>query len=266
VSNDDGTVLLAEAAEAVTVREYLQTLCQTVGATMCDLPDGTILLETYTRRSSNYTGGSWGMADGTWADNTQTWGTAREPLELPSDGVVWEPTWYLRQETVINDVTVAYGSNDPKDETNDTDAASITAYGRRAVYLDTSIKNLADAQARAASILTAQALPHWNIGSVTVLVDNLDAGTRAEVLALESGDRVILNGLPQAAPDGLYFGVVEGWTETHTPDGHRITLNLSDPRFSYAMTDWAGVDIALAWSGVNVNVTWSDIVLATDLV
>lgn len=266
VSNDDGTILIAETAEAVTVREYLQKLCVTVGATMCDLPDGTILLETYTRREANYTGGAWADATGTWADNTQTWGSGRSALELPSDAVEWEPVWMLRQDTIVNDVTVAYGSNDPKDTVTDTDAASVTAYGKRSAYLDTGIKNLADATARAAAILTAQALPHWNIDRLTVLVDDLDVTTRDAVLALESGDRVIINNLPQAAPEGLYFGVVEGWTETHTPIGHRITLNLSDPRFSYAMVPWSDVSGSLTWGTANVNVTWSDAVLASDLI
>lgn len=266
VSNDDGTILLAEPADPVTVREYLQKLCVTVGATMCDLPDGTILLETYTRRESNYTGGSWGQADGTWADNGQTWGSSRIALELPADAIEWEPVWSLRQDTIVNDVTVAYGANDPKDTVTDSDTASITAYGKRSAYLDTGIKNLADASARAAAVLTAQALPHWNIDRITVLVDELDITTRAEVLALESGDRVILNNLPQAAPDGLYFGVVEGWTETHSPLGHRLTLNLSDPRFSYAMAAWADVSGALTWGTTNPSVTWSDAVLASDLI
>lgn len=267
VSNDDGTILIAEAADPVTVREYLQRLCVTVGATMCDLPDGTILLETYTRREANYTGGAWGTSTGTWADNTQAWGLgSRTALELPANAIEWEPVWNLRQDTVINEVTVAYGANDPKDTVTDTDTASVTAYGKRAAYVDTGIKNLADASARAAAILTAQALPHWNINQLTVLVDNLDVTTRNEVLALESGDRVILNNLPQAAPDGLYFGVVEGWTETHSPLGHRITLNLSDPRFSYAMASWSDVSGSLTWGTANVNVTWSDAVLASDLI
>lgn len=266
VSSDDTTTLIAEAADPVTVRQYLQTLCQAVGATMCDLPDGTILWETYARRTRNYTSGSWSDATGTWADNTQAWQASRQPLELPAAAVVWEPVWYLRQDVIVNSVTIAYGTADPKAETTDTDTASITAYGERAAYLDTPIKNLTDAQARAGNILTAQASPHWNIGQVTVLVEDLDTTTRTAVLNLESGDRVILNGLPMAAPDSLYYGVVEGWTEVHDPTGHRITLNLSDPRYSYAMAQWSDVSGALTWAGVSTTVTWADIVLAADLI
>lgn len=265
ISNDDGTVLVAEVANPVSVREYLQNLCYTVGATLCDLPDGTILLETYTRREANYTGGAWAIAAGTWADNPQAWGTTREALELPADAIVWEPTWLLRQDTIINEVTVAYGSNDPKDETTETDAASVAAYGKRSIYLDTGIKNLADAEARAGAILTAQAAPHWNIGTCTVLMDSLDATTLEAVQALESGDRVLLTSLPMAAPDSLYLGVVEGWTETHTPDGYRLTLNLSDPRFSYAMAQWSDISGALTWAAANPTATWADVVLATDI-
>jgi hypothetical protein len=97
-------------------------------------------------------------------------------------------------------------------------------------------------------------------------MDTLDAPTLALVLAIESGDRIDLADLPQPAPDDTYYGVVEGWTEMYSPAGHILTLALSDPRYSYAMAEWADVSGALAWTGVAPALAWYDAVLPADLV
>jgi hypothetical protein len=269
ISQDDGTILLADPADTnrdQTVRDYLQTLCATVGATMTDLPDGTILLETYTRRAANYTGGAWAMADMTWADYEGTWGSARVPVALPANAVMWEPTWWMRRDTILNDVTVAYGAADPKDVAHAADSISIAKYGQYDVYLDTTMKLQADAEDRAAAVLTAQAMPHWNMSDVAVMVDQLDAATLTDVMNLESGDRVVLTGLPAAAPSGSYMGVVEGWGQELTPDAHVITLHLSDPRYSFAMAEWGEISGTLTWGAVRATTTWADAVLPYDLI
>jgi hypothetical protein len=269
ISQDDGTILLADAADAnidTTVRDYLQGLCATVGATMTDLPDGTILLETYTRRAANYTGGSWAMSDIAWADYEGTWGSARVPVALPANAVMWEPSWVLRRDVIVNDVTVAYGANDPKDVAHDSDSISIAKYGQYDVYLDTTMKLLADAQDRAAAVLTAQAKPHWNMSDVIVMLDQLDTTALTDVMNLENGDRVLITGLPAASPSGSYLGVVEGWSHDIAPDAHTLTLHLSDPRYSFAMAEWGDVSGSLTWSAVRAGATWSDIVLPTDLI
>lgn len=264
VNSDTSLLLLAEDPGNVrTVRELLGVLCETVGATMTDLPDGAILLETYSQRSTNYDATSWANTVGAWSANGQAWQTTRETVSLPSDAVQWAPTWGNRLDTVINDVVVSYGALDPQDTALDSDAASITAYGTRSVYLDTTIKNQADAEARAGAILTAQAVPRWNIPSATLLLDVLSAGDLTDALNLESGDRVILNGLPYLSPTDPYLGVVEGWAESITPEGHRLTLHLSDPRYSFAMAEWADIGGAVTWSAATA--IWSDVVLASDI-
>ena len=49
------------------------------------------------------------------------------------------------------------------------------------------------------------------------------------------------------------------------PEGHRISLHLSDPRYSFAMVEWSGVNPATTWATANATATWSDVVLATDI-
>jgi hypothetical protein len=264
ISNDDGTTLLAEpAGDTRTVLDILGNLCEQVGATMCDLPDGTILLETYTRRAANYSGLTWSAAVGTWDEQTTTWQTGRTVLELPPSAVIWSPTWTQRSDTILNTITVSYG--DPQSVVTDTDSASVTRYGVRDVYLETTIRDQADAEARAAGVLTAQAQARYSMANVQVITENLTTDQLTALLNLENGDRVLLTGLPLAAPASWYLGVVEGWAETHNGLGHRITLFLSDPRYSYAMAAWEDIDPALAWSGVDPAVSWADIVLASDL-
>jgi len=60
------------------------------------------------------------------------------------------------------------------------------------------------------------------------------------------------------------LGVLEGWTETYTIDGYRLTLALSDPRYSYAMLQWDEAGAA-DWQNVPITTTWSDVILQSDL-
>lgn len=268
ISQDDGTILLADPEDTnrdQTVRDYLQNLCATVGATLSDLPDGSILLETYTRRAANYTGGAWAMADIAWADYEGTWGSTRVPAALPASAIMWEPTWQLRRDAILNDVTIAYGDGDPKATVHAVDTGSIATFDRYDVYLDTTMKLEADAEDRAAAILTAQASPHWNMPDVIVMLDQLDPDTLADVMNLESGDRVTISALPTPAPAGTYLGVVEGWSHDLSSDAHTLTLHLSDPRYSFAMAEWGDIDGALTWAAARATTTWADVILPADL-
>lgn len=264
VNSDSSVTLLSEAAGDVrSVAELLGALCETVGATMADLPDGIILLETYTQRATNYDGTSWTNTTGTWADNTQAWQTTRTTWTLPTTAVEWAPTWGKRLDTVINSAVVSYGTADPQATVSSTDATSISTYGTKDVYLATKLKNSSDATTRAGAILTAQATARWNIPDATVFLDLLDAGDLTAALNIETGDRVILTGLPNLSPTDPYLGIVEGWTETITPEGHRLTLHLSDPRYSFAMAQWSDISGSKTWSAAVA--TWSDVVLASNI-
>ena len=249
-----------------TVIALLSDLCETAGCTMADLPDGNLLYQSYSRRAYDYFPGTWGMQSGDYTAQDGAYQGYRVPITLPPASVRWSPTWSKRIDNVLNDVTVSYGSADPQLVATSTDAASITEYGTRSVYLETRFRDLVDAQARADNIITAQSQARWNLNSVDVLMDTLDAPTLALVLAIESGDRIDLADLPQPAPDDTYYGVVEGWTEMYSPAGHILTLALSDPRYSYAMAEWADVSGALAWTGVAPALAWYDAVLPADLV
>lgn len=266
ISADTDPNLIAEDADPITSRSYLEQLCLTLGATLTDLPDGAILMQEYARRADDYAGTTWASATGSYSSNTTAWGARRSPIEIPAAAVEWEPIWQLHAREVVNDVTIAYGTNDPKDTVTDSDSTSISTYGTRSAYLDSPLANSADATTRAGAIITAQANPRWNLNSATIRMDDLATGKRDELLAVESGDRVIIDGLPKPSPDTAYLGVVEGWTETHNQSGHKLTLYLSDPRYSYATAAWSDVSGTLTWGDVNTYVTYYNVITADDLV
>lgn len=272
IEAEPDVALIAYTAALDSVQNLLSQLCEWTGATMYDKPDGSIYFESYTRRGYTYSDAKWAELTGAWSSYTGTWTdqnnpstSAPAPVTLPSTSVVWEPTWTATTNTVLNDVTIAYGSSSPQSTLQLTDPASITLFGKRATELTTGLDTLDDATRRAQLVITAQAAQRWQLGTVEVLMYQLTTPQRTAVLALTSGDRVLVTDLPQPAPYSQFIGVVEGWGETYTPGEHRLSLSLSDPRYSYAVVAWGEAPAAAAWSGIPASKTWADIVLPTDL-
>ena len=272
---DPGYLLLEVlAADAVLedARTQLDTLNDWTGGTLYDKPDGTVVFESYTRRGYNYATATWDdmpldwdNTTGDWANQEAAGSAAPTAVTLPVTAVVWEPRWQATASTIINDVTVSYGTADPQDVFNQVDAGSIAAFGSRSISITTGLVDVDDAGNRASLVLTAQASERWTLGGVEILMETLTVPQLAAVMNLTSGDRVIVTNLPSPGPIGQFLGVLEGWTETYTIDGYRLTLALSDPRYSYAMLEWDGAGTA-TWGGVPITTTWSDVILQSDLV
>lgn len=250
--------------------QALSELCLNTGATMCDLPDGSILFESYTRRGIGYNSATWAGVNDIWDDVDYVWSDVYEstsavptPVELPNNGVVWEPIWRQSIVPVINEAIVNYG--DPIAGITFTDNTSVGIYGLRTATINTTLADMTDAYDRASHIVQTQAYPRYGLTQIQIYVDRLDSGTRTDVLGLIQGSRILINNLPQPAPLLTYLGVVEGWSESYTPQGYFITLSVSDPRYSYAMCSWADVDAALEWGDVSGTIQWYDVVLPGDL-
>ncbi|CAB4180055.1 hypothetical protein UFOVP1214_18 [uncultured Caudovirales phage] len=264
--------VLAANAQLQDARTQLDTLNDWTGGTLYDKPDGTVVFESYTRRGYNYATAAWEDMPLDWDNTTLDWisqyapgSSAPTAVTLPVTAVVWEPRWYATASTIVNDVTVSYGAADPQLDFQDTDAASIAAFGSRAIKITTGLSDVGDAANRASLVLTAQATERWTLGGVEILMETLTAPQLTAVMALTSGDRVIVTNLPSPGPIGQFLGVLEGWTETYTIDGYRLTLALSDPRYSYAMLQWNQAGTA-DWANVPIATTWSDVILQSDLV
>jgi len=251
---------------------WLSDLCTNTGATMCDLPDGNILFESYSRRGYGYNPATWAQVTDTFADVPYIWAdiydrteAAPTPVALPDTAVVWTPVWSKSVLTIVNQVRVQYGTNTPPDEIIADDPTSIATHKLRSVTLTTQLADATDAYDRAQAVLLAQSEARWNLTQVMIKMDELDSTTRADVLDLIQGSRVQIAGLPAPAPLTTYMGVVEGWSESHMPDGYYLTLSLSDPRYSYAVAAWQDIDPTLDWANVNNTIQWYNVVLSSDL-
>jgi hypothetical protein len=245
---------------------YLAYLAETTGATYYDDPFGRIVFESYGNRGTTSFAGAWSNQVGTWADNSVAWSSFpvnQIPTNVPGTDVIFTPNWAKTRQTVVNSVTVL-GHNETH-ETTQTNASSIATYGLREYRLNTDIRLSGGVLARAEAIITAQAIPFWNLGSVSILVQNLGTVDRDKVLELVSGMGVTLENLPQPAPESYYFGIVEGWGEVYTPEQHILTLSLSDPRYSLATIPWDDVDAALEWGDVPAALKWFETITSRDL-
>ena len=254
--------------------DLLTALGSQTGGTLCDLPDGAVLWESYSRRGYGYNPAHWTDIDplDTWADLPYIWAdiydrvdTAPLTVELPHTSVAWSPVWRNTSQTILNDVTVIYGTNQNQSET-DTDPASIITHERRAFTLSTQLHEATDAQSRASDIIRTQSEPRYAVQSVEVLVETLTDPLRGSLLDVISGSKVGIDLLPQPAPIDDFVGVCEGWAETYTPGQHRLVLSLSDPRFSYQVVRWNEISAVLTWAGVDPTVQWYNVVTAADLV
>jgi hypothetical protein len=206
--------------------DLLTALGTETGGTLCDLPDGAILWESYSRRGFGYNPATWLDIDvlDTWADINTIWAdvydrtdTAPATIELPAgcSDLVARVAQHL--QTILNDVTVVYKTAQNQTET-DTDPASIITHGRRAFTLTTQLHYSTDAQARASDIIRTQSEPRYAMQSVEVLMEEITDPLRAQLLQVISGGKIDLDDTPQPSPIEDYIGIVEGWSETYTPD------------------------------------------------
>lgn len=272
IEAEPDVALTAYTGGLASVQDLMAQLCEWTGATVYDKPDGSVYFESYTRRGYTYSDAAWDELTGAWSSYSGTWvdqynptTSAPAPVSLPAGAVVWEPVWTATTNTVLNDVTISYGTNDPQDTIQLTDSTSISLFGTRAIELVTGLETSDDATNRAQLVLTSQSQQRWQLGTVEVLMDELTSIQRTAVLALTSGDRVLVTDLPQPAPYTQFIGVVEGWGETYTPGEHRLSLSLSDPRYSYAVVTWGQAPAAADWANVPALNDWADIVLPADL-
>lgn len=269
---DNGQDVTARAADPETAGSLLAALSIGVGAAVFDDEAGRIVFQAYRNRINPSASIMWGAYTTTWSGTSGTWAqqtyvnaTLPAPVELPADGVVYEPQMSQQQAAIVNTVQVSYGSSSPQATVSATDANSIAAYGTRKVTVQTNLADSSDASDRASAVLNAQSYPRWQMGNVEVRLDDLTTGQASAVEAIKIGDRVIVTGLPQPSPVFSQLGIVEGYTETFRPDQHRITFSLSDPRSSFGTAAWSAINASKTWGAVNASRKWFDIVNASDV-
>jgi hypothetical protein len=274
---DPALRLIAYTGEETDVATLLANICDSTGATVFDTPNGDVYFESYTRRGYSYSTARWqDYTIETWADIVDSWDSQYVPgtsapslVTIPGVAVAWEPSWRTTDSTIINAVTVGYGTNNPQDTTYLDDTNSIATYDIRQSNIQTDLETLGDADRRAQLIITAQSVERWQLGTITVLLDAVPTHQlRDDILALQEGARVLITDLPEPNPTGTsqFLGVVEGWAEEYIDGVNTMGLSLSDPRFSYATVSWGEAPSTATWGGVPNTKTWADIIVPADLI
>lgn len=245
--------VLAETGTTKSALDWLSQLAADTGAAVVDLPNGAVLFQDLEARRQRYVPGP----------------TLKDPVTIPANVIEWEPSLQQHRGGIVNRITVTY--DDPATSVTLNDTGSQAIHKLRPATISTRLANSTDANTRATTILTRLAMPRYALGAVTVRVHELDAPTRADVLDLVCGDRVIVSGLPAGYPLTNWLGVVEGWSETLTwhegrqEEEHLLTLALSDPRASFAGVNWDEITPGFAWADAPTGRMWADVVTLESL-
>ena len=267
-ADDNITVKAVPAVDAVitTAWDAISDMCVQSGGTFFDTPHGVIVVEDYGNRGQTTSSGIWSSQSTDWANTSGTWASITPGVNstiIDGAGIILSPTWTKQLEPLINDITVTYGTDQSVQQT---DSASISAYGRREYLLNTTISNVSDATIRGGQVITAQANPLWDLGQISILVNLLDAATTTAVMELISGSLLRIYNLPAQGPYDDYTGIVEGWADSYQGGNHTLTLSISDPRFSYQILKWEDVIPDITWGEVYAQTQWFEVVSNNDLV
>ena len=202
---DDGPQIAARVSSGETFGGYLGgEFRESEPATVANLPDGTVLVQQLTVRSTKAT------------------------VELEPALVLFPPAWDQADE-VENSLTLEYddGSGTPASVSAE-NLSSIARFEIRPNSVSSALALEAEASERAGLRVNRRGFPRWNAASVDLL--ELEP-------AITIGTPVRLHELPSWAPDSAYIGIVEGWEDLIAPDGHGglswvMRLALSDPVLS----------------------------------
>ena len=148
---------------------------------------------------------------------------------LPCPDILDGLEWTLDVESVINHVTVRWGTNSQNTHRSD---PSITVWGERHADVPTMAAAQADADQLGLLILARRAQPYWLMPGVLVDATDATRATQLVLAGLEVGS-IILAPIPtEPGPVPITdYGswLVEGWSETADTDGHTyMSLYLTD--------------------------------------
>lgn len=216
-------------AAETTVTAQLADLAATGGATICDLPDGKILVQALGAR--------------------QPAAGAPAPPALPPYLVRFAPDWTQTLD-VVNVAVVGYGTlEDPHTRTTRNEG-SVETYGERSSDLAATFATQTDADARGLEMVNRRGYPRWLVPTCDVLA-LLDPYPSI-------GKAVTLGSLPAGSPLGsTWTPVVEGWSDQLDAETWTTTLILSDPARSGLTLPWQLVTPGVRWQDTRTTATWN---------
>lgn len=162
-----------------------------------------------------------------------------------------------RSGDIRNNVVLTYKNGQ---QTSASSADSIALYGEQAYNIDTSLENLADANAQADFYLSLRAFPEAQFRSITFPLHSpeLSNTARNALLNVFMGMPVNLTNLPSNINAGTFQGFVEGWTFTSTYNGLYLNLVLSPIAYSLQAFRWNDVPAVETWNTIIPTLEWLD--------
>lgn len=142
---------------------------------------------------------------------------------------------------LLNDVTLTYGAVEAEVRVVDEVSADpATGFGPMAQRLETDLPDLAAAESRAFDLVGRYGTPRWRLERLGVeLLRTVDAALAADLLALEFGDLLAVEGFPTTGPFTAARLFVEGGAETATRDAWTLAVAVSDWALSGGSARWA---------------------------
>lgn len=161
-------------------------------------------------------------------------------------------------ETLVNDITVAYGPRIDGVERTALSAVSTDSqsfFGFYGADFDSELDDAGDALDIANEYIYRNSLPGNSLPTVTV-----DQRLTPEILPyVIIGDVIFITGLPQPSPNFL-FAVLTSYRETWpTQDRWSIALELVDGRYWGRGTIWDDVDTGILWNNIDPGFTWNNV-------
>ena len=161
-----------------------------------------------------------------------------------------------RSGDVRNYITLNYKNS----QIVESDAASISQYGKFAEIFDTNLQNAGEAAAVAARRLQLKAYPRAFFDSIEFPLGSpeIDDADRDDLLNIFMGLPLWINDLPPNIVDGQFQGYVEGWNFRASYNALSISINLSPIEFSQVTLRWDQVSALESWNTINPTLTWEN--------
>jgi hypothetical protein len=162
-----------------------------------------------------------------------------------------------RSGDVRNFITINYKNGSTL---TDSQAASISEYGKFAEIWDTNIEKTADATLALARRLQLKAYPRAFFDSIEfpIASPDIDDADRDALLKIFMGMPLRVTDLPPNIVDTVFEGYVEGWSFRASYNSLFITINASPLEFSQVTLRWNQVSAAEYWNTISPTLTWED--------
>jgi hypothetical protein len=162
-----------------------------------------------------------------------------------------------RAGDVRNSITLTYGSSGNQSVT-DSDPDSISLFGQLASTIDTTLRNVGDAQDQAEFYLSIRAYPQFNLKQISfpIASGEIDNTDRDLLLNVFMGMPVNIVNLPGNMTNGEFQGFVEGWTWTASLNQLNLTLNVSPIAFSLQAFRWNSIPVNETWNTISPSLDW----------